>query len=255
MYAQALVDNTSGGCFTKRYTTFKIPKGNPKTFYPFVFNDIMGLDPTKGVLVNDVKLAMMEHMKDGYKFDPESMLTDLRPNAFYNEHPTDNDKVHVLVCVVPANTVSQVRDETCVVPANTGSQVIEKTVQKIREIREEATELGIPQVAILTRIDEACPEIKDDLKNVYKIKYLKGKCLQGRMCAQAMVDNNTKEVTADFSTDMYSSFHFLPVQQQPRDKNLLLIKHLLLLNHFLLLNHLERPIQRSAGCEGLQTSG
>ncbi|XP_074471662.1 interferon-induced protein 44-like [Sebastes fasciatus] len=160
MYAQALVDNTSAGCFTKKYTTFKIPKGNPKTFYPFVFNDIMGLHPTKGVLVNDVKLAMMGHVKDGYKFDPESMLTDLRPNAFYNEHPTDNDKVHVLVCVVPANTVSQVRDET---------------VRKIREIRMEATKLDIPQVAILTMIDQACPEIKDDLKKVYKLKYLKEK--------------------------------------------------------------------------------
>ncbi|XP_037605844.1 uncharacterized protein LOC119476544 isoform X2 [Sebastes umbrosus] len=160
MYTHALVDNTSGHSFTRRYTTYKIPKGNPKIFYPFVFNDIMGLDPTKGVLVKDVKLAMMGHMKDGYTFNPESPLTDLRPNAFYNEIPTDNDKVHVLVCVVPANTVSQVRDET---------------VQKIRKIRMEATKLGIPQVAILTKIDEACPEIKDDLKNVYKLKYLKEK--------------------------------------------------------------------------------
>ncbi|XP_074471670.1 interferon-induced protein 44-like [Sebastes fasciatus] len=163
MYAQALAANTFGDSFTKKYTTYKIPKMGPEPFYPFVFNDIRGLHPHKGVLVNDVKLAMMGHVKEGYMFSPESTLTDLRPNAFYNEHQTDNDKVHILVCVVPANT---------------GSQVIEKTVQKIREIREEATELGIPQVAILTRIDEACPEIKDDLKNVYKIKYLKGKMEQ-----------------------------------------------------------------------------
>ncbi|XP_074471666.1 interferon-induced protein 44-like [Sebastes fasciatus] len=163
MYTQALADNTLGDSFTKKYTTFKIPKGNPKTFYPFVSNDIMGLGQTGGVLVNDVKLAMMGHVKDGYKFDPESMLTDLGPNAFYNEHSTDNDKVHVLVCVVPADTFSQVREET---------------VWKIREIRKEASKLGIPQVAIFTKIDLACPEIKNELKKVYKLKYLKEKMQQ-----------------------------------------------------------------------------
>ncbi|XP_074471671.1 interferon-induced protein 44-like [Sebastes fasciatus] len=84
MYTHALVYNTSHDCFTKRYTTYKIPKGSPNTFYPFVFNDIMGLDSTKGVPVNDVKLAMMGHVKDRYTFNPESTLSDVRPNAFYN---------------------------------------------------------------------------------------------------------------------------------------------------------------------------
>uniref|UniRef100_A0A7N6AWC2 G domain-containing protein n=1 Tax=Anabas testudineus TaxID=64144 RepID=A0A7N6AWC2_ANATE len=60
------------------------------------------------------------------------------------------DKVHVLVCSV---------------------------VQKIREVRAEASRLGIPQLIILTKIDEVCPEIKEDLRNVYKIKYLKERSL------------------------------------------------------------------------------
>ena len=41
-------------------------KETPDTFYPFVFNDIMGLDSSKGVLVDDVKLALMGRMKDNY---------------------------------------------------------------------------------------------------------------------------------------------------------------------------------------------
>ncbi|XP_049913930.1 interferon-induced protein 44-like [Epinephelus moara] len=160
MYAQALVDNVSHDSFTKQYTTYQIPKRGPETFYPFVFNDVMGLDPRGVALVEDIKLAMMGHVKEDYRFSPTSALSDDNTHHFYNNNPTDNDKVHVLVCVVPANTVSQMRAET---------------VQKIRKIRIEASKLRIPQVAILTKIDEACPELKNNLKKVYRTKYLKEK--------------------------------------------------------------------------------
>uniref|UniRef100_A0A8C9ZDF1 Interferon-induced protein 44-like n=1 Tax=Sander lucioperca TaxID=283035 RepID=A0A8C9ZDF1_SANLU len=157
MYAQALVNNISRGCFTKKYTTYKIPK-DQRTFYPFVFNDIMGLAPVKGVSVDDVKLALKGCVKEDYAFNPESTLSE--DNQFYNKHPTTNDKVHVLVCVIDANTVINMSEEI---------------VKKIRDIRMEASKLSIPQVAIFTKIDAICPEIKEDVKNVYKIKSIKEK--------------------------------------------------------------------------------
>ncbi|XP_067428590.1 interferon-induced protein 44-like isoform X4 [Thunnus thynnus] len=151
MCAMALVDNESHDCFTKMYTAYKMEKETPNTFYPFVFNDIMGLSPVKGVLVDDVKLALMGHVKKDYAFNPESKLSE--GNQFYNEEVNPNDKVHVLVCVIPANTARNMRDET---------------LRKIREIRIAASRLGIPQVAILTKIDQTCPEIKEDLRTIYR---------------------------------------------------------------------------------------
>ncbi|XP_070843997.1 interferon-induced protein 44-like [Chaetodon trifascialis] len=51
----------------------------------------------------------------------------------------------------------------------------DKVLQKIRDIRAEASDLGIPQVVIFTKPDELSPEIKEDVKNVYKVKILKEK--------------------------------------------------------------------------------
>ncbi|XP_068435058.1 uncharacterized protein [Clinocottus analis] len=154
---RALADTISAKSFTNKYKTYKIQK-KPETFYPFVFTDIMGLEDgiDRGVCVEDLKLAMMGHIRDGYDFNPHSKI--LEDNPKYNKDPTFKDKVHVLVCVIDADTVCRLSDESII---------------KMREVRLAASELGIPQLAILTKIDEACPEVKRNVKNVYKSKHLK----------------------------------------------------------------------------------
>ncbi|CAK6984571.1 interferon-induced protein 44-like, partial [Scomber scombrus] len=153
------------------YTTYKIEKENPSTFYPIVFNDIMGLTVKHGVLVGDVKLALKGRVKDNYMFNPKHKLSE--GDQYYNTEVNPNDEVHVLVCVIPADTASQIEDEV---------------IRKVREIRRAASELGIPQLAIITKIDKACPEIDQDLKNTYKSVNLKEK--MGKFSADVGIPMN-----------------------------------------------------------------
>ncbi|XP_057188777.1 interferon-induced protein 44-like [Triplophysa rosa] len=48
-------------------------------------------------------------------------------------------------------------------------------IEKMQNIREKATELDIPQVIIMTKVDEACPLVKDNLRKIYNSQKIKDK--------------------------------------------------------------------------------
>ncbi|XP_051244188.1 interferon-induced protein 44-like isoform X5 [Dicentrarchus labrax] len=119
---RALTDATSGRSFTEEYTTYKIQKESGN-FYSFFFNDTMGLenDNDNGIHVEDIKLALKGHVKEGYQV---SLLTD-------------------------------------------------EVIKKMRDIRLAASKMKIPHLAVLTKVDLACPKAKQNINNVYKSDYLK----------------------------------------------------------------------------------
>ncbi|KAJ8387378.1 hypothetical protein AAFF_G00157550 [Aldrovandia affinis] len=159
----ALADGIGGGSFTKKYKTHLIKNPNmPGSTYSFAFNDVMGLEGDQGVCTSDIINAMKGHVKEGYKFNPSAPLSQ-DDSYWYNDSPSLEDQVHCLVTVVDANKIAIMKDEM---------------VKKLREIRLAASNLGkywIPHVVVITKVDEFCPLVKEDLKRVYKCKFLKEK--------------------------------------------------------------------------------
>lgn len=146
--------------FTVEYKTHTIRKEMPNEFFPFVIDDIMGLVPSKdgGLSSKDIELILKGHMKDGYKFNPVSPLSETN-TQYYNPNPTPQDKVHVLVYVVSANT----------------PELMDSLVEKMKEFRKLTRDLRIPQMAILTHIDELSDEIEKNVRNAFKMEYLRKK--------------------------------------------------------------------------------
>nr|XP_046192625.1 interferon-induced protein 44-like [Oncorhynchus gorbuscha]XP_046192626.1 interferon-induced protein 44-like [Oncorhynchus gorbuscha] len=159
MTMKAQVDSAMADkSFTTTYRTHKIENGKTGSYYPFIFNDVMGFEKQngKGVHEDDLKKALTGHVKEGHKFNPSHSLTE--GDLGYNKSPSPSDRAHCLVNLIPADKIALMDDEV---------------IKKMRAIRLVASELGIPQVVILTRVDIACPLVKENLRNMYLSKYIK----------------------------------------------------------------------------------
>ncbi|KAF4074917.1 hypothetical protein AMELA_G00228790 [Ameiurus melas] len=155
----ALVDTTAGTSFTKIYKTHEI-KGKDGSRLPFVFNDVMGLEPAdgQGAHVKDIITALKGFLAEGYKFNPVSPVSE--KDSKYNRNPKTSDQTFCLVNIIAADKVSLMN---------------QKLIQKLKQIREVASEYNLPQVIIMTKVDETCPLVKRDLRKVYTSKKIKEK--------------------------------------------------------------------------------
>ncbi|XP_076846158.1 interferon-induced protein 44-like [Brachyhypopomus gauderio] len=149
----------AGKSFTKRYRTYKIKNGSSGTL-PFVFNDVMGLEQD-GILTEDIISAMLGHVKEGYEFNPHKPLAEI--DVDYNSQPSLDDKAHCLVSVVPANVISRMD---------------ESVMEKMNTVSQRANDIGIPHLILMTKVDEACPLVKEDLKKIYTSRKIKEKMVE-----------------------------------------------------------------------------
>uniref|UniRef100_A0AAY3ZT61 Ig-like domain-containing protein n=1 Tax=Denticeps clupeoides TaxID=299321 RepID=A0AAY3ZT61_9TELE len=156
----AIADAVSAGeSFTTTYKTHTIEwKFHEESgILPFVFNDTMGLEheESKGVHPKDIIQILKGRIKEGYEFQKDPM-----PKVFWEQHPKPTDKVHCLVCVLPADKISFVHEDVII---------------KMKSIRQKASTMGIPQVVFMTKVDQTCSVVNSDLKKIYYSMKIKEK--------------------------------------------------------------------------------
>lgn len=108
--------------------------------------------------IEDLVNIYKGHIKDRYQFSPSNPLLADAPG--YKQKVTLNDRIHCVVYVV----------DTCKV-----SLLSQKMLDKFAAIRKKTNQLGIPQILLMTKVDEACPLVAEDLKNVYRSVYIQKK--------------------------------------------------------------------------------
>ncbi|KAF5890002.1 interferon-induced protein 44-like, partial [Clarias magur] len=154
----ALVDGIGGTSFTKVYKTHYIA-GEDGFPLPFALSDIMGLEANQsGAHEKDIVKALHGFLDEGYKFNPAFPVSPNDPG--YRSNPGLHDQTFCLVNVVAADKISLMNNHV---------------IEKLKKIREAATDLNIPQVVIMTRPDLACLLVKENLQKIYTSKKIKEK--------------------------------------------------------------------------------
>ncbi|XP_060088063.1 interferon-induced protein 44-like [Heteronotia binoei] len=145
-------DSTS---VTMQYRTYQVKNGRDGNSLPIVFCDTMGLEEKQGagLEIEEVPNILKGHVPDRYQFNPSSII---QPNApGYIRNPALKDQVHCVLFVIDGAKVEILH---------------ENLAAKLREIRRKANLLDVPQLVILTKVDEICSFLEEDISYVYKSK-------------------------------------------------------------------------------------
>ncbi|KAF7202584.1 interferon-induced protein 44-like [Nothobranchius furzeri] len=178
---------------TTQFRTYTLKAGREGKPLPIILCDTMGLEEGNGAGLNvdDISSILKGHMPDRHQFNSAAPL-DSEAHG-YRKSPELKDKIHCVVYVLDACKIS-------ILPT--------KMEEKLKAIRNKANLLGIPQLILLTKIDEACPLVEEDLMNIYRSIYIK-ETMQ-KICSQlgvplscvAPVKNYTEEWELDLNCDI-----------------------------------------------------
>ncbi|XP_071402730.1 interferon-induced protein 44-like isoform X2 [Centroberyx affinis] len=187
------IAGSSGTSLTTQFRTYSVKAGREGKPLPIILCDSMGLEESMGagLDVDDISSILKGHIPNSYQFNPSAPL---HPEAHsYRKSPELKDKIHCVVYVIDACKVS-------ILPA--------KLEEKLAAVRRKVNLMGIPQLVLLTKVDEACPVVAEDLRNIYKSQYIRdmvqevGARLGVPLSCVVPVKNYCEELELDLNCDI-----------------------------------------------------
>uniref|UniRef100_A0A8C1Q6T3 TLDc domain-containing protein n=1 Tax=Cyprinus carpio TaxID=7962 RepID=A0A8C1Q6T3_CYPCA len=145
---------------TTQFRTYPVKDGREGKLLPFVLCDTMGLEEQSGagLDIEDISSILQGHVPDRYKFNP---TTPFKPDEQKSSRPVSlQEKIHCVVYVIDATKISLMSD---------------KLQEKLASIRRKVNSLGISQIVLMTKVDEACPLVEENLQSLYVSSYIKTK--------------------------------------------------------------------------------
>ncbi|XP_078114793.1 interferon-induced protein 44-like isoform X2 [Sander vitreus] len=152
------IAGSSTTSLTTQFRTYSVKAGRDGKLLPIILCDTMGLEESTGagLDIDDISSILKGHLPDRYQFNPSAPLHS--ETSGYRKSPGLKDKIHCVAYVTDACKIS-------IMPT--------KLEEKLNAIRRKVNLMGIPQLVLVTKVDEACPLVKEDVRNVYKSGYIK----------------------------------------------------------------------------------
>ncbi|XP_067271952.1 interferon-induced protein 44-like isoform X2 [Pseudorasbora parva] len=154
------MSGSAGTSLTTQFRTYPVKDGREGKPLPFVLCDTMGLEEQSGagLDIDDVSSILQGHVPDRYKFNP---IGPYQPDEQKASRPASlQEKIHCVVYVIDATKISLMSS---------------KLEDKLAAIRKKVNSLGIAQIVLMTKVDEACPLVEGDLQSLYVSSYIKTK--------------------------------------------------------------------------------
>ncbi|XP_008291241.1 interferon-induced protein 44-like, partial [Stegastes partitus] len=183
----------SSTSLTTQFRTYSVKAGREGKPLPIILCDTMGLEDSKGagLDIDDISSILKGHLPDCYQFNPSAPLHS--DTHGYRKSPGLKDVIHCVAYVIDACKIS-------IMPS--------KLEEKLDAIRKKVNLMGVPQLVLLTKVDEACPLVKEDVRNVYKSGYIKelmqevSARLGVPLSCVVPVKNYSEELELDMNTDI-----------------------------------------------------
>ncbi|KAL6489669.1 hypothetical protein MHYP_G00000140 [Metynnis hypsauchen] len=176
---------SAGTSLTTQFRTYSMKAGKDGKPLPITICDTMGLEDevNAGLDIDDFTSILKGHIQDKYQFNPSMPLQPESPS--FCKEPSLKDRIHTVVYVIDTGKLKLLSN---------------KMFEKLAAFRRKANQMGVPQLVLLTKVDEACSSVMADLKTVYQSRYIH-KMMQ-EICANLGMSMSAVVPVKNYSQDL-----------------------------------------------------